>query len=105
MVAAGNDRIFYRLCQAVGHPELITDPRFETNAQRIKHRNDLRKVLEGIFGTQSAAEWEKQLTKHKVPCGPVNNVDQVFDHPQIKHRRMVHECVHPILGMIKMVRN
>lgn len=105
MVAAGNDGIFCRLCQAIGHPKLSTDPRFETNVKRIEHRNELREVLETIFCNKPAAEWEQQLIKHKVPCGAVNEVDQVFDHPQVKHRRMVQECFHPTLGTIKTVRN
>lgn len=105
MVAAGNDGLYARLCQAIGHPEYISDPRFVTNDKRVNNREELSQLLKKIFITKTASEWEQLLFEYQVPCGPINAVDQVFDNPQVQHREMVQESPHPTLGTIKTVRN
>lgn len=105
MVAAGNDGLFAKLCNALGIPELADDPRFQTNALRVENREALCAILDPIFRRKTAGEWEQILIEHQVPCGPVNAVDQVFAHPQVKHRQLVVETDHPTLGKIKLVRN
>lgn len=105
MVAAGNDRMFYKMAEIMGHSEWKDDPRFKTNADRIENRQKLREFLEAEFLKKGADEWEKLLSSAMIPCGPVNNIEQVFNHPQVKARDMVQASEHPTLGEIKTVRN
>ncbi|WP_252314125.1 CaiB/BaiF CoA-transferase family protein [Sinobaca sp. H24] len=105
MVAAGNDRLFYRMADAMGHPEWKDNAKFATNGDRVANRAELRGLLEDVFTEKGADEWEELLSSHAIPCGPVNNVEQVFDHPQVKAREMTQEADHPVVGRMKVVRN
>ncbi|GAK13726.1 CaiB/BaiF CoA-transferase family protein [Geomicrobium sp. JCM 19039] len=105
MIAAGNDRMFAALCNVIGQESLAEDPRFRTNADRIAHRSELRAILESVFKTERADAWAEKLAANQVPCGPVNNIEQVFQHDQVKHRDMVVEHSHSSLGTYKGVRN
>jgi len=77
-VAVGNDRLFARLCEAVGLPELAADERFATNAARVEHVDALGERLEAVFRTLPAAEWVRTLRAANVPVGPINGVDEAF---------------------------
>jgi crotonobetainyl-CoA:carnitine CoA-transferase CaiB-like acyl-CoA transferase len=77
-VAVGNDRLFGRLCEAVGLPELPADERFATNAARVAHVDELAERLEAVFRTRPAAEWLATLRRAGVPAGPINRVDEAF---------------------------
>jgi crotonobetainyl-CoA:carnitine CoA-transferase CaiB-like acyl-CoA transferase len=77
-LAVGNDRLFGRLCQAIGVPELARDPRFLTNADRVEHVDELGAALEGVFGTRPAAEWIETLRAAAVPAGPINDVGEAW---------------------------
>jgi crotonobetainyl-CoA:carnitine CoA-transferase CaiB-like acyl-CoA transferase len=77
-VAVGNDRLFARLCEAVGLPELAADPRFVTNSARVEHVDALAERLESVFRTRPAAEWVQRLRAVNVPVGPINGVDEAF---------------------------
>lgn len=78
VLAVGNDRQFAALCDALGAPELATDPRFVTNADRVAHRRHLREELLHRLAGRSAAEWAATLTAVRVPAGVVNDVGQAF---------------------------
>ncbi|WP_018922058.1 CaiB/BaiF CoA transferase family protein [Salsuginibacillus kocurii] len=105
MVAAGNDRLFYKLVEVMEREDLKKDPKFITNANRIEHRSELRQELENEFVKKGADEWEQLLSSCYIPCGPVNNIEQVFDHPQVKAREMSQKTTHPTLGEVETVRN
>src|SRR5829696_5487163 len=77
-VAAGNDRLFARLCGVLGLPELVGDERFATNAARVAHADDLAVRLGAVFATRPAAEWIAELTAAAVPAGPINDVAEAF---------------------------
>jgi crotonobetainyl-CoA:carnitine CoA-transferase CaiB-like acyl-CoA transferase len=77
-VAAGNDRLFARLCEAVGLPELPADERFATNAARVAHIAELGEALEAVFKTQPAAHWVEVLRAANVPVGPINDVAEAY---------------------------
>jgi crotonobetainyl-CoA:carnitine CoA-transferase CaiB-like acyl-CoA transferase len=77
-LAVGNDAIFARLCEAVGRPELATDPRFSTNTERLRHRDELGDALNAAFATASAAEWVRRLGAAGVPAGPINDIGAAF---------------------------
>ena len=105
MIAAGNDAQFQRLCEALGQPALASDARFATNAARFANRPALVALVEDITGQRSAAEWVEVIGAAGVPCGPVNDVAQVFADPQVRHRGMRVEVAHPTAGPIPLIAN
>jgi len=77
-VAVGNDRMFARLCEAVGLAELATDERFGTNRARVEHAAELAERLEAALAARPAAEWIERLRDAGVPAGPINDVAEAF---------------------------
>ena len=77
-VAVGNDRMFARLCEAVGLAELATDERFGTNRARVEHAAELAERLEASLAARPAAEWIERLRDAGVPAGPINDVAEAF---------------------------
>ncbi|GAK08561.1 CaiB/BaiF CoA-transferase family protein [Geomicrobium sp. JCM 19038] len=105
MVAAGNDRMYRALTEVLGRPELADDDRFLTNGDRVQHRSELREVLVGEFKQKDADQWAELLAEKKVPCGPVNSIEQVFEHEQVVHRNMKISAPHPTVETYHGVRN
>jgi crotonobetainyl-CoA:carnitine CoA-transferase CaiB-like acyl-CoA transferase len=77
-IAVGNDRIFARLCGAVGVPQLADDERFAANAARVAHADELAEALEAVLRREAAEHWLAVLREAKVPAGPINEVDEAF---------------------------
>jgi crotonobetainyl-CoA:carnitine CoA-transferase CaiB-like acyl-CoA transferase len=75
IITAGNDGQFRKLCEVLGIPELVDDPRFRGNQDRTAHREDLRALLVERLRTRTADEWFRELIAAGVPCGPINTVD------------------------------
>jgi crotonobetainyl-CoA:carnitine CoA-transferase CaiB-like acyl-CoA transferase len=75
IITAGNDGQFRTLCQVLGTPELVDDPRFRRNQDRTANREELRPLLVERLATRSADEWFRELIAAGVPCGPINTVD------------------------------
>ena len=96
ILAVGNDGQFAKFCQVAGCPELAQDPRFARNADRVRHRADLVPRLEAILKTRAKADWLQALEAAQVPCGPINNLAEVFADPQVRHRGMVQSWSHPL---------
>ncbi len=86
VVAVGNDGQFGKLCALLGLGDLPKDARFLTNPLRVKNRNALVPQLEAAFAKATTAEWIEKLTQLGVPCGPLNDLQQVFDDPHVKSR-------------------
>ncbi len=77
-IAVGNDRLWVRLCEAVGLGELASDERFATSAARVEHRDELERLLTEVFARDTAEHWVEVLRAAAVPAGPVNGVDEAF---------------------------
>jgi len=105
VLAVGNDGQFARFCAVAGRPELARDPRFATNAVRVRNRTDLESLLAGIIANRTSRDWIEALDAATVPCGPINDLRQVFADPQVRHRGMRIEAVHPSVGTVPMVRS
>src|SRR5881628_3948305 len=86
ILAIGNDGQFEEFCRVAGQPELSHDPRFQTNPDRVRHRELLVPMVEAIVLTRPTRDWIKALTDVGVPCGPINDLEQVFEDPQVLHR-------------------
>ncbi|KAL2851440.1 CoA-transferase family III domain-containing protein [Aspergillus pseudodeflectus] len=89
VMGAVNDRQFGVLCGLLGVEELVSDERFAGNDERVRNREVLREILEGVMVTRTTGEWETVFEGSGMPYGPINNLEQVFGHPQALARGMV----------------
>jgi crotonobetainyl-CoA:carnitine CoA-transferase CaiB-like acyl-CoA transferase len=105
MLAVGNDAQFARFCAAAGAPELAGDARFATNRERVAHRAELVPLVAGWLRTRSTRDWLAALDAAQVPCGPINDLAQVFAEPQVVHRGLRLDLPHPTAGSAPGVRN
>jgi crotonobetainyl-CoA:carnitine CoA-transferase CaiB-like acyl-CoA transferase len=104
VLAVGNDGQFARFCEAASC-EFHRDLRFAKNADRVRHRDVLVPLLAAVLRERSVSAWVDLLEPLGVPVGPINNLAQVFDHPQVKSRGMRFELPHPLAGQAPMVAN
>ncbi len=103
VLAVGNDEQFRRLAELLGRKELAADPRYQTNAARVHHRDLLVPTLTEALATRPAREWLSACAKAGIPAGPVNSLEQVFADPQIRSRGLVDEVSHPALGRLPRI--
>ena len=103
MLAAGNDGQFAKLCEALGRVDLARDPRFATNAARVRNRAAVTALLQEALSQQPVTHWTDRLSRAGVPCGPVNDVEQVFADPQVRHRGLRVEVEHPVSGTLPLL--
>ena len=89
VLAIANDRQFKEFCEYANISNLINDPKFKTNSSRVKNRCDLNKIINKIIKKKTIKQWVEGLVKVNVPCGPINNIQQVFEDKQVKSRKMV----------------
>ena len=104
VLAVGNDGQFAKFCEAAGC-SLHQDPRFRKNADRVRHREVIVPLLEDIMRRRTVAEWVALLEPIGVPVGPINDLAQVFAHPQVKSRGLQLELPHPLAGSVPSVAN
>ena len=103
IVACGNDNLYRKLCDAAGCPELASDARFANNGKRVENRVELTRLLQEIFSRRTTKEWVEVLEAAGVPNGPINNVAQVYEEPQVKARGIRVELDHPAAGKLPTV--
>ena len=95
ILVVGNDGQFARLCGVLGHPEWRTDERYATNAQRVRNIAGLSAALREAFAGWERAALIAALDAAGVPCGPINDVAEVFEEPQVKARGLLRHVPHP----------
>lgn len=105
IVAVGNDGQFRKFVEAGGRPELADDARFATNTARVRHRDTLVPILADMVKARDKDTWIAALEAAGVPCGPINELDEVFDNEQVIARGMQVELPHPCGAPVKLVRN
>jgi len=103
ILAVGNDSQFERLCAVAGCAELAQDTRFARNAARVRHRDTLVPMLAQHLRKRRRDEWMALLDGAKVPCGPINNLDDVFSDPQVLARGMRQAVPHPHNDQLELV--
>ncbi len=103
IVAVGNDGQFAKFCDVAGHPEVARDSRYARNADRVRHRDVLVPVLAAWMKTRTRGQWLAALEAAKVPCGPINDLADVFADPQVQVRGMTVEMPHPLAGNVRLV--
>jgi CoA:oxalate CoA-transferase len=89
IIAAGNDTLFMLMADALGEPRLALDPKFMTNDLRCKNRPEMVVAIETLTKRQPIEHWIEKLNAAGVPCSPINTIDKLMDHPQLKARSMV----------------
>lgn len=103
VIAVGNDEQFKKLCEVIGKPKLAKDPRFATNPNRVKNRNELIPILQRAFLEKETKEWKEKCDKNNIPCGPIQNLKEVHNDPQLNHRNMFIDFDHPTAGPIQVI--
>ncbi|HEY1043916.1 MAG TPA: CaiB/BaiF CoA-transferase family protein [Telluria sp.] len=105
IVATGNDGQYQKFVEAGQRPELAQDERFATNPLRVKNRDVLVPILAQMVALKTRDEWIAQLEAVGVPCGPINDLHDVFENPQVKARGVAIEMPHPAADKVKLVRS
>lgn len=105
MLAVGNDRQFASFCAVAGLPALAADERYRTNAGRVANRGVLVPEIDRLCRQKTTRQWLDALAPVGVPCGPINNLAEMFDEPQVKHRKMRFDLPHAQGGQVPQVRN
>ncbi|KAM0747698.1 CAIB/BAIF family enzyme [Meredithblackwellia eburnea MCA 4105] len=103
MIGIGNDIQFARLATAMGRPEWADSKLFKTNADRMKNKLSLVELMTEVFMSENQSTWYERFTGKGFPFGMVNNMEQVFNHPQAKARKLAVDVPHPLTGSVKMV--
>jgi formyl-CoA transferase/CoA:oxalate CoA-transferase len=102
-LAVGSEKLWKVFCPVIGRPDMTDDPRYRTNADRVKNRDSLIKALQDVFSTRTYEEWEAVLLAAGIPMGAINSIGQVVEHPQVAARGTLVEMDHPRAGKVKMV--
>jgi len=103
VIAVGNDQQFTRLCNILGMDALATDKRFRTNPKRVEHRDQLTKLLQQKLREKKTDHWLVKCQEQQIPCGPIQNLEQVYHDPQLRERDMFVEMKHPDAGPITLI--
>jgi len=103
VIAVGNDRQFEKLCQILSLGELYSDPKFNTNANRVENQKELIPILQNRLSDYATEYWLERCKEHGIPCGPINNLKMVFEDPQALAREMLIHVDHPAAGTVNLV--
>ena len=103
ILACGNDNLFKKFCASAGCAHLALDPRYSTNGERVKNREEITAILNEIFLKHTTREWVKMLDEAGVANGPINTVAEVFEEPQVLARAMKIELPHAVAGSVSLV--
>jgi crotonobetainyl-CoA:carnitine CoA-transferase CaiB-like acyl-CoA transferase len=103
ILTVGNDGQFRKFAEVAGQPQWADDPRFATNKQRVANRAELIPLIRQATVFKTTAEWVAQLETAGVPCGPINDLAQMFADPQVKARGLAIEMAHPLAGQVPQV--
>ncbi len=105
IIAAGNDKLFNNLCNVLQIQEISTDERFSTNSLRSENVDQLKKIIEEKLSLKKTDEWVKEMEQLKIPCGPIFNIKQAVENPQIQERNMIISSFHKKIGEFKSAGN
>jgi len=105
IIAAGNDGLFVKTCEALGRPDLVASPDYKTNALRQKHHKKLEHEMEAVLKGNTTDHWIAIVSKAGVPCGPINDIKQAIAHPQVAARNMLVEVPDGSGGTLKLAGN
>ena len=105
IIAAGNDKLFENLCKALDLNELINDEKFKVNSSRSENMDTLKKIIEKKLVNKTTNNWVKIFENLKIPCGPIFNIKEAVENPQVKARNMIVKAYHKVIGEFKLAGN
>ena len=105
IIAAGNDKLFEKLCDVLQIKEIISSSKFNTNSLRSENMNELKSILENKLSTKTTNSWIQEMEKEKIPCGPIFNIKEAVENPQIESRNMIVKAFHKVIGDFKLAGN
>ena len=105
IIAAGNDKLFAKLCDVLKISEATNDEKFNTNSLRCENMDQLKEIFEKQLSSKTTEEWIKEMEELKIPCGPIFNIKQAVENPQIKDRNMIVKSYHKIIGEFRSAGN
>jgi len=104
-VGAATQDQWLKLAKLVDLEQLGSDPRFLTNADRVRHRQELKVLIEERLARRDRATWTREMVAVGIPAGPINDLAAAFAEPQVKALGLVEEFEHPVLGLVRQVGN
>ena len=105
IIAAGNDKLFNNLCEALNLSEIAKDEKFKSNSLRCENMDELKKIFEEKLKSKNTSDWISIFEKLKIPCGPIFNIKEAVENPQIKERNMIVKAYHDVIGEFKLSGN
>ena len=105
IIAAGNDKLFEKLCNVLQIPNIFKDEKFNTNSSRSKNMDELKEILEAKLSSKITTDWVSQMEKERIPCGPIYNIKEAVENPQIESRNMIVKAYHKVIGEFKLAGN
>ena len=105
IIAAGNDKLFEKLCNVLKLNKFHQDPKFNTNFLRSQNINELKKIIEDKLSVKNTNSWVQEMEKEKIPCGPIFNIKEAVENPQIESRNMIVKAYHKVIGDFKLAGN
>ena len=105
IIAAGNDKLFKSLCEVLEIPNIANDEMYKTNSLRSQNIDKLKLIMEDKLQHKNTDEWIKVMENLKIPCGPIFNIKQAVENPQIKERNMIVKSFHKKIGEFKSAGN
>ncbi len=105
IIAAGNDRLFEKLCELLGISEINKNPKFSNNSSRAQNMDELKVILEKKLLSRNTNEWVNDMEKEKIPCGPIFNIKEAVENPQVDARNMIVKAFHKKIGDFKLAGN
>ncbi len=105
IVAAGNDKLFEKLCNVLKIPEVSIDEKFNSNSARAKNIDKLKIILENKLSSKSTTDWVNEMEKNRIPCGPIYNIKEAVENPQVEARNMIVKAYHKVIGDFKLAGN
>jgi CoA:oxalate CoA-transferase len=105
IIAAGNDKLFEKLCNVLEISEISNNEKFKTNSSRSKNINELKKIIEDKLSSKITTDWVSHMEKERIPCGPIFNIKEAVENPQVQSRNMIVKAYHKVIGDFKLAGN
>jgi CoA:oxalate CoA-transferase len=105
IIAAGNDKLFEKLCNILDISEIFKNEKFNTNLLRSSNMDELKKILEEKLLSKTTLDWVNLMEKERIPCGPIYNIKEAVENPQIQSRNMIVKAYHKVIGDFKLAGN
>ena len=105
IIAAGNDKLFEKLCNLLKLKDIHKNPKFISNASRSQNIDELKKIIEDKLLEKNTNLWVQEMEKEKIPCGPIFNIKEAVENPQIESRNMIVKAYHKVIGDFKLAGN